>query len=386
MDRSELERLDRDTLVERATDLGVSRARVLTRAELVDELIVRGPDEPQDKQRARGFFGVARDLLAQVVEQGLHLPDAAGRIRSYGALPPATRTRVPSALPTVTLAEIYAAQGHISRAVDTIQSVLVREPDHGAAQEFLLRLTAMGSLPEGPPRRHADNDEAAIVWPSSNADRTLDDVAARDARSNVSPEGCSGRVVGDLKLEGPPSDLDECIAIRVDPQTLFVYWALRLSTMRYLAARLPSGGAVLRLVVVKPSREGPITDLRDSIVTGFMGDTVVCDLPQGAIVRAAVGWKSSVGDFHPAAHSPALESAPSDRSEWGMGSVFRAAPGGLVRVCPEDRDAPAIVRALARARRETLDPGMAAAHANMQGVRTTERWIYAPQAWAVPAD
>src|SRR3954463_16270264 len=83
MDRGELEGLDRETLVVRAQAAGIRRARILTRPELIDELLRLDPsaDEAQLK-KSRGFFGRARDLVARVVERGLHLPDAADRIRT----------------------------------------------------------------------------------------------------------------------------------------------------------------------------------------------------------------------------------------------------------------------------------------------------------------
>ena len=57
------------------------------------------------------------------------------------------------ALPTVTLAEIYAAQGHRDRAVDTLEGVLVREPEHAAARTLLAQLED-ASYPV-PPAAHA---------------------------------------------------------------------------------------------------------------------------------------------------------------------------------------------------------------------------------------
>jgi hypothetical protein len=41
MNRIELERLDRDSLIARAEQQGVTRARILTRPELIDELLVK---------------------------------------------------------------------------------------------------------------------------------------------------------------------------------------------------------------------------------------------------------------------------------------------------------------------------------------------------------
>src|SRR5262245_54992184 len=122
MDRAELERLDREGLVQRAQVAGIRRARVLTRPELIDELLRLEPDVDQAQlKKTRGFFGIARDLLSRVVERGLHLPDAADRLRAALGTPlPHVPRPEPQAVPTVTLAEIYAAQGHKLRAIETL--------------------------------------------------------------------------------------------------------------------------------------------------------------------------------------------------------------------------------------------------------------------------
>src|SRR5450631_945871 len=106
--RSELEAIDRETLIAKAEAAGVSRARVLTRPELVDEILLRQNRDPETRRRMRGLLGLARDLLARLVERGLNLPDAAERLRSVPP-PPPRKTTPP--VPTVTLAEIYATQG-----------------------------------------------------------------------------------------------------------------------------------------------------------------------------------------------------------------------------------------------------------------------------------
>src|SRR5262249_37678248 len=113
---------------------------------------------PAAKQRSRGLFGVARDLLARVVERGLHLPDAAERIRTIGGAAGTARFSAPAALPTVTLAEIYAAQGHRDRAVETLEGVLAREPDHAAARA-LLRQLLDSTYPLPPPQMPPEAEE-----------------------------------------------------------------------------------------------------------------------------------------------------------------------------------------------------------------------------------
>ena len=154
MDRADLERLDRESLVLRAQAAGVKRARVLTRPELVDELLRLDAKQPLTRQdesqlkRSRGFFGLARDLLSRVVERGLHLPDAAERFRAalVDPIPNVPRPEA-QAIPTVTLAEIYAAQGHKERAIDTLRRVLEDEPDHLAARALLEKLQATDYVP-----------------------------------------------------------------------------------------------------------------------------------------------------------------------------------------------------------------------------------------------
>src|ERR1700722_6435538 len=96
MDRAELERLDRTTLITQAEALGVARANILTRPELMDELLVRtAKKDDRDLPRARGFFGRARDLVARVIEKGLHLPDAAQRLRSVSLAASEIAARLP---------------------------------------------------------------------------------------------------------------------------------------------------------------------------------------------------------------------------------------------------------------------------------------------------
>ena len=142
MDRGELEGLDRESLVVRAQAAGIRRARILTRPELIDELLRLDPsvDESAAPEEPRLLRAGARSR-ARVVERGLHLPDAADRIRTLAggldAPPFAVPRTEPQAMPTVTLAEIYAAQGHRKRAIETLRRVLEREPEHVAAQSLL---------------------------------------------------------------------------------------------------------------------------------------------------------------------------------------------------------------------------------------------------------
>jgi hypothetical protein len=361
MTRAELERLDRDALIARAEDAGVTRARILTRPELVDELLLRTTVDPVAKQKARGFFGVARDLLARVVERGLNLPDAADRIRTLGG-PVPSRRRAPAALPTVTLAEIYATQGHRDRAIETLEGVLAREADHAAARTLLAQLRD-DRYPVPAPRLPPEDDEPPPVEPPD------DDDDASPVSDTLPPEPM--HMLDDAPLP-PLYDVDECVAIPVDPRTLYVYWEARESTLAEVRATHAAGALCLRLVVVVPTWEGPRSSVRDHDVTLPLGDFFARDLPPGAVVRVALGWKSGA-DFVPLAHSPALETPADGPSPLVADVLVRWTPQGAVPVRPGDRDAASIERALGLVRREETLARLGK-HNGFLG--SSERWMH----------
>lgn len=149
MDTATFDRMSRDELVAKARSLGVERAELMTRVELHDEIVRRSEPDPGERKKARGWLGVARDLVAGVVESGLNLPDAAALIRGRGEID----AQGPSPVATVTLAQIYAAQGHHARAVAVLDEVLAKEPDHPAARALRQRFlespeTATRPVPE----------------------------------------------------------------------------------------------------------------------------------------------------------------------------------------------------------------------------------------------
>jgi hypothetical protein len=360
MNRAELERLDRDALIAHAEAAGVTRARILTRPELVDELLLRSAVDQATKQRARGLFGRARDLLARVVEQGLHLPDAADRIRAMGGVVPSTRPGAPAALPTVTLAEIYAAQGHRERALETLDRVVAREPDHAAARALRAQL-ADASFPVPPPRIAPETDED--LEPDAGADAE----AAKDAGAapSAGAEEESPPTVASRSLEGPPAepshmlddsplppryDVDECVAIPVDPTTLYVYWEIRRRTLDYVRATRPGGVIALRAVVIVPTWDGPRSSVRDHDVHAELGDHFLRELPSGCVVRVAIGYRHA-GAFVAVAHSPALETPPGTEAPIVSDVLVRWTLHGAVPVSRRDPDAPSIERAVSRIRR-----------------------------------
>jgi hypothetical protein len=340
MNRTELESLDRDALIAHAEAAGVTRARILTRPELVDELLIRGATDQATRERSRGLFGRARDLLARVVERGLHLPDAAERIRAIGS--PSAQLSAPAALPTLTLAEIYAAQGHRARAIETLDGVLSREPDHDAALALMGRLRD-SSYPVQPPRMPPEKEEDEGGSRSSDAMQV-------DAR--VAPQPTEPTHMMDDSPLPTHHDVDECVGIPVDPNTLYVYWEIRRLTLAYLRARQPGGTLGLRVVVIEPTWDGPKTSLRDYDGQSQIGDLFVDDLPSGCVVRVAIGYLYE-GMFLSVAHSPALETASGAPSALVGDSLLRWTPDGAIPVAKEDPDAPSIERAVERVRRDT---------------------------------
>src|SRR5512147_2528637 len=90
---SALDQLPREELVRRARELGAQRPEVMTRVELRDEIVRLSESDPLQRKKSRGWLGVARDLVASVMDAGLNLPQAAAAIR--GDARPAEETTGP---------------------------------------------------------------------------------------------------------------------------------------------------------------------------------------------------------------------------------------------------------------------------------------------------
>ena len=386
MDRSELEHLDRNTLITRAEGLGVMRANILTRPELMDELLVRtARRDDGGLPKARGFFGRARDLVARVIEKGLHLPDAAERLRQVSAVAGQIAARVvPAVVPTVTLAEIYAAQGHRARAIETLKRVLELEPDHAAARALVTKLeTTPGTIPPPPPVVEDEPEPPKYHPPPSFL---ASPPASPPPSPRVEPRRHDdrGEPMGFLDDEPLPAryDVDECVAIAIDPVTLYVYWEVREETLGHVRRTRPDGTLTLRLLIITPSWDGPRSVTRDFDVDGVFADRVVRDLPAGSVVRAAIGWRTGEV-FLPIAHAPALETPPGAPCPVLAEAFVRWTPRGLTKVTPRDMDYASIGRALGR-----LQPRRdgAAGYARMKTLGSSDVSAgLAPSREAVPA-
>ncbi len=335
IDRAELERLDRDALIERAEGAGISRASILTRPELVDELLLRSSQQGDPHvARARGFFGRARDLLARVIERGLHLPDAVERLRRAGSIPPPPSRASTPAVPTVTLAEIYAAQGHNGRAVETLKRVLEHEPEHAAARSLLTRLSSDGAAPASVPQ--ASESNVSLANEPSERSRSVSEVEPREPLGFLDDDPLP-RCYG----------VDECVAIQIDPATLFAYWEIREGTLAHLRRRRSDGVVALRAFVVTADWNGPRSFSRDIDVHEPLGEWVIRDLPAGAVIRVAVGWRTGEV-FLPVAHSPALETAYGEPGPVRAEVAVRWTARGPLPVTPADSDYGMIGRVLDR--------------------------------------
>jgi hypothetical protein len=354
MNRVGLEKLSRDELIALAEHKDVPRARTMTRAELVDELLLRDNRGEADTVRlARGFFGLARDLLARVVERGLHLPDAATRIRGASSPPPAPRT-VESAIPTVTLAEIYASQGHLSKAQDTLQRVLDADPEHAAARAMLASLLdgtyAVPPRAPLPPEEEAEAQAAALA----NADEEEEAVPTRSSPGEDLDEAnvptLPPKMLDDEPLP-PRYDVDECVGLAVDPRTLYVYWEVRARTLELLQRERGEGTLVLRVLSVVPSWDGPRSELRDIEVHADLGDYYLRDLPPEAVVRVAIGYRAR-DVFVPVAHSPLFTERPASAQADSQDVTF--ARWTLDGLFPLDATAAGMARARAYQQRAAL--------------------------------
>lgn len=367
MDRGELEGLDRESLVVRAQAAGIRRARILTRPELIDELLRLDPSaDDAQLRKSRGFFGRARDLVARVVERGLHLPDAAERIREIagGNLTLTVPRTEPQAMPTVTLAEIYAAQGHRGRAVETLRRVLEREPDHAAARALLGRLEDEGyAAPPPPPLPPEieldlsgdDEDDDALDDADASARAPSGDGAAATVSAAASSSFAHAGQPDGTAETAEAEEIDECFAIPVSPEgdgkgepgsgAMYVRWSVSFSTIGALLGAMPNGRFVVRAHIVTPSWDGPGAEVRDLTVDPDAGEAMLRALPRPAVVRVAVGWFDG-STFVPLAHSPALETSRT------RGLVIWTTKGTVPVVLDDPRAAP-IARAFEASRSAT---------------------------------
>lgn len=340
IDRAALEERGRDDLVAEARRWGVKRPEVMTRVELVDEVLRLGTPNPVERKQVRGWLGVARDLIASVVEQGLNLPDAAALIRGDVRFEPLRAPQPPVA--TVTLAEIYGAQGHHDRALSILDEVLGKESDHDVARKLRDKLAAERAekrsqakrseasdppLPalEDEPAADAgaapveEEDEAETLVPAAPVEEaepdTLIPAARVDELDAMTLRPPPGVILSKIAAIAAPPRLPEvprpsshegaepptprrpaqlerpsdvaALFTRTSAENLVAYFELG---DRSLARE---GGVVLRVVEMRPRGLGAERVQHDFGVSGERGTVDVSELEAGSVVRVALGSKSA---------------------------------------------------------------------------------------------
>jgi len=297
-DPSELDSLSREDLILRARARGVERPEQMTRIELRDEIVRLSEPDLERQRRSRGWLGVARDLLASVVESGLNLPDAAAAIR--GDAKTDIDSQGPPPVATVTLAEIYAAQGHYDQALRMLSEVIAREPEHAAATALQVRLENEREHSATPRRRRAEPSKLSAEAgqekaPSPPPPETP--LPAAVAQAEAQPEEAKP-APAPAPAPAPSVELPSVSASHPGsaepaPQVLilrqgdrvFVYW-------RVLAV---SSALRLRSVTVCPAALDPLVVEQDHELPVAVGGFWLPRLPVGAEVRAAVGELLSDG-------------------------------------------------------------------------------------------
>jgi hypothetical protein len=296
-----LDGMSRDELIARARALGAKRPELMTRVELRDEIVRLTENDPVARKRSRGWLGVARDLVASVVDAGLNMPGAAAAIR--GGPQPKPEWQGPAPVATLTLAEIYVAQGHSERALAVLDEVLRNEPDHVAALALRARVSgerggrgrivdvvASEPLPESAPPDEAEAfappDEAEAFAPVAEpAGRAEPEVPAAEAPATPAAATPIVEALEDAVM--PPA-----CALAVTRSALAVRYELEH----------PTDGVTLRLLSFVPRRDGP-ERLEIDVPVDAHETSGGLSLPPptpGAVVRAVLGVGAN-GGFKPLA-------------------------------------------------------------------------------------
>lgn len=306
-DRS-LDQRSRPDLIQEARAHGVERPERMTRAELRDE-ILRRTKSGDDLTEARGFFGVARSMIASVVESGLNLPDAAAMIRGNATFDARVGAQPPVA--TVTLAEIYAAQGHKKRALRMLDDVLDLEPDH----EVALRLRREMTLDETPrePTLRESTTRPEVRLPSVVAPlvETMGEeiqtgkppvveevVAAPSSEPAVQDAAEQEAAVNGEAVQEPPVSRPPFLALGRASTGLGLYWELSQDVLGRAGIDVSEGHLALKVVTFAPHGAAPRRNERTLRLDANWaeqshGRLFLSDVAVDEPVRAAVGFQLS---------------------------------------------------------------------------------------------
>ena len=219
-------------------------------------------------------------------------PDAAAIIRGEGAREGDWKGPPPVA--TVTLAEIYAAQGHLDRALRMLDEVLAKEPDHDAARSLRDRLAAGADLPKQPPPRRqrisfAEPPEADLppesIPPESKPEPATPTPTPAPIRATPTPTP-DPEPATPTPIHIAPAPYVLTLALAGQRQ---VYWEVPPHTWDALRSRAPHGRAVLRVLSFR-TRAGKVERrAHDVSPDAEVGSFVLPGLNADAVVRAALG-------------------------------------------------------------------------------------------------
>jgi hypothetical protein len=269
-------------------------------------------------------------MLASVVESGLNLPDAAKLIRGQNSheIPAGNQTPVA----TVTLAEIYAAQGHRTRALRVLDDVLALEPGHEEAlrvQAELLGTDSASSQAASPP--DASRDALTKEAPP---------VADYPAVTEYVPGGFVETTGEEIETGRPPvvevieapaveerapavEERAPALVLSQDQSGLGLYWELPRAALLRCSVDEADGQAALRLVGfsatgVSPGRVDETILLEEVMLLSDQDEVQVGklsrqDFAAPMAVRAALGWASEDG-FLPLTVGRFLEECGADRA------------------------------------------------------------------------
>ena len=334
LDPAQLSRIE---LLQLAQTLHVSDADVMTRAELRAAIEKARKPQPRPPAQPVTWVSVARRLLASIVEQGLNLPDAAALIRGDTKL--STPPRAPPPVATVTLARIYAAQGHLARAIGTLDEVLASDPDHDLARELRGQLsvrlaeeaergvspTSAGSDSETPPAQAAAGpagepaaEPAGVSVASSVAEApgAAEPAPPAESATPAAPVATEGGATAELTPSpesAPPSELappqsPQLLVIETDSPTAYIYWELSKAKTNGSSTL---GQYWICVVTHTPTSTGSERQERRFPVHHAHGALRLEGVPRQAVVRAAL----TRGD---AANAPPLVVAGSVRTRQGL--------------------------------------------------------------------
>lgn len=288
----------REDLLRQAQSLGVEHPENMTRVELA-RAIEQAATSPAPRASTRGgsWLDLARQLLAAVVEQGLNMPDAAALIRGESKLSEPPKPQPP--LATVTLAKIYAAQGHVSRALSVLAEVLTVEPDHQAALDLQSQIKTKSTTDA--PRRKAPPSPAMpvtpaqasapvkVVAPTVAVEPRVDPVPAVDGAAEQQPEVPQVNVSSEPELPIVAGGEEDSLVLLVRHDEVPVLsWQLAKATE---AARLAGNAIEIEWLTFAPSWQGPTRQLVRLPVTHAVGRIAAPKAVSPALTHAVLGIK-----------------------------------------------------------------------------------------------